>query len=465
MAETDHLTQAQAQLTQARTNVLALLDSDAQLAELSQAAGDLGSILIAAADDDVMWRALSRSTGALDDQQRLQLRIAADIDWVKLLNKVGYRPPPPAEVYAVPFVDAIGRALERSKPDVDVVRDRVRELGRTLVRLSGQKDVAPSRLRGWLRKGARVAGKLAVAVGVAAAGATVGHILLGPLAAGAALVHLKHAKTAGEVMGEVVKDAAVNQLEPELDARLPDGDDEAEAEAERSADRKALERLYGISDAKLQRLADEWTQPPNARTDVVARVEECNQVLDATLYGLYIAWDAALGASWFTDGPAKQFEAIALQVQDVRNSLNATTPDAPATAAALRKLADILLAAKTQLPEEIRPLDPLDELRAEIDAQQMRVNELEEQFTDKQHVCTVLKQDLLRLQVPPRPRPGNQPPQGPALSPAELETKRKELFKQLEASEAVLSELRASLDQAKVKLGKQKERDTKFTGA
>jgi hypothetical protein len=81
-----------------------------------------------------------------------------------------YQPPPPVDAYGGALVYAIRDAVEGRYPNVKSIRSKVRDLGQTLVRLSGDRHVEKSRLRRWLRRGARVAGSLIVALSVAAAG-------------------------------------------------------------------------------------------------------------------------------------------------------------------------------------------------------------------------------------------------------------------------------------------------------
>jgi uncharacterized coiled-coil protein SlyX len=289
-----------------------------------------------------------------------------------------------------------------------------------------------------------VAGKVVIAVGVAALGVALAHILL-PAAIAGGLV-------------EAVKGTALEELKSKLDdALLPDGTDEVEAEY--ASDRKALKRLYGISDARLEKLRSDWKQLPAGATDTALLVEESKQLVDETMCGLYLAWDAAIGAPWFTDNLPRRFEALGRQLQDLRNSLNESAPDAPAVADALGEVAEELLSARARLEEDIRPPD-VEELEAEIKAQRGRVKDLEKQVTDAEHEVSSIRQDMLKLNAPRLGKPplahspaSERPKRAPARANSEApQTQSAELKEKLGIAKESRNDLLASLRHAERRL-------------
>jgi hypothetical protein len=101
-------------------------------------AGGLAQALWSFHDDDALWKQLRSQTrliAQLSDEQRVELRIATDIDWTPLLLEAGYEPPPPAWLLADEFRMDVQQAFDRSG-DVDIgqLRERVADLATRLDR-------------------------------------------------------------------------------------------------------------------------------------------------------------------------------------------------------------------------------------------------------------------------------------------------------------------------------------------
>jgi hypothetical protein len=321
------------QLQQARTAALGLIQGDAQLGELRGAASDLGAALVATADDERLWNGLAEGRGRLNtltDEQRLALRTAVSVDWPAILDRVGYQPPPPPEVYGTEFVEAIEAALKRHEPaTVDIVREKLRVLGQTLVELSGQEHLSPSRLRRWLRRGVRVAGKVLVVLAVTVAGVALVHTLpaLGP-----ASLFLP------EVALDLLKDGTVRVLEWTLDRALPAD----ESDDDQASDRGAVEQLYGIRNSEIGSLTAAWAaaaaafeeNPTDAaQFSALQPLEETSLFVERAIRAVYRAWDAAIGAPWYTGDLAERFDVLSMALQGLRTELSQYEPNAKAITA------------------------------------------------------------------------------------------------------------------------------------
>ncbi|HEX8648223.1 MAG TPA: hypothetical protein VF715_15115 [Thermoleophilaceae bacterium] len=336
------------QLRQARAAALELLERDAELSELREAAWGLGTGLVETADDEDLWARLGEAGEqvlTLTDDQRLKLRGALSIDWAALLDEVGYQPPPPPEAYATELVEAIQTALESLEPaDVQGARDKLRALGHTLADLSGHEDVSPSRLRRWLRRGVRVAGKVLVVVGVAAAGVALAHALpaLAPLSP--FLV---------EVGIEVLKDGATRVLEWTLDRVLPaDGD---EPGADEASDREAVDLIHGIRGGELGKLLNSWDLAAAGEIPTLPPIDETRQFVEHAMRALYGAWDAAIGAPWYGGDLAAHLDMLSTDLLRLRHELTEHEPRAPTVAETLRRVRDVLAGVKALLGRAIEP--------------------------------------------------------------------------------------------------------------
>lgn len=287
-------------LSQTRARALERLESDAKLSELRGAAADLGTTLVETADDEDLWARLADASArvqTLTDKQRLGLRAAVEVDWAPLLDAVGYQPPPPAEGYAIELVDAIEAALENRVPtNAQTARERVRALGLTLVEVSQQTQGSPSRLRRWLLRGVRVAGKVLVVFGVAHAGAA----LMSAAPGSAAL-----SPFLPEVV-DVLKTSTVRVLESALNRVLPaEGGD---SDAVDTSDYDVQEIRLSVRPDELGRLLASWTIVANLGPSPAAEtalrelelVEKSPQFVEHAIRALYRAWDAAIGALWYT---------------------------------------------------------------------------------------------------------------------------------------------------------------------
>ena len=322
-------------LRQARSATHALLTADADLEALRLVARELGNSLIETADDRALWRALAKAQRhCLSDEHKVDIAAASDIDWVPLLNRIGYQPPPPVEVYGAAFAEAMQRAVEGQ--DVKATRKRVRDLGEALLRLSGAKKATKSGLRRLLRRGLRVAGSLIVIVASAAAGVVVREYVrahLGDIQGDAA-------GSAAEKIAEKVLVTAGKGVEWVLDRVVPERDDGAAAD--RLADTEAAQSLLDVSDDELHRLLNQWREGAGGVADSKTFVND-------TVRRLYVAWEAGFGAPWFTEDLAHQFTRLLERLTTLRDALNEPTPIVDSVAAAFGTVSEELHAAKTQL--------------------------------------------------------------------------------------------------------------------
>ncbi len=329
------------QLRQARAAALELLDRDADLSELRDSAYGLGLALVNAADDEDLWTRLSGAgerVGTLTEEQRLELRGALSIDWTDLLDQVGYQPPPPSFVYAEELAPAIQMALQtRDAANVEVARAKLRQLGQKLVELSGLEVVPPSRLRRWLRRGVRVAGKLLVVVGVAAAGVAILHAP--PL-----LAVIKHAPFLADVAVDVLKDGATRVLDYALDRALPPDNDESDADD--PSDREALELISSIRDGELGKLQISWDLAAAQALPSPLPIDETLRVVNHATRAVYRAWDLAIGAPWYDRRLAADLEKLATDLRLLHDDLTDKEPDALAVAKALRDFSEVLSRVK-----------------------------------------------------------------------------------------------------------------------
>jgi hypothetical protein len=313
------------QLRQSRSAALELLARDAEVSELKDAAFGLGSALRDAANDKNLWNRVREAKGkayGLNEQQRVQLTAALSISWPELLLEVGYQSPPPPNVYGAELTEAIRAALASGESaSVDAVQEKLRVLGEKLVELSGQQQVAPSRLRRWLRKGARVAGKVIVVVGLAGAGVALAHALPGLMALPVFL---------GEIGIEAAKDGASEILNDVLDRVLGEEGEQGRGDA---ADREAVDSIRGVNRDDLGNLIAYW------EFEKGSDLEATRRFVERTLLALFLSWDAAVGAPWYGTDLEGHFTALASDLGELRDALKERGHGARETAEALRGIA------------------------------------------------------------------------------------------------------------------------------
>jgi hypothetical protein len=291
------LEQLAVRVAESRASAIASLERDGEADELRQSARHLGAALAEAADNDKLWERLATSGKSLTEGERVKLRMAVDVDWSWLLDRVGYEPPPPSEVEAAELADALRDALDaRDRPSAHAAREKVRRLAHQLTDLGGDERVERSRLRVWLRRGVRVAGKLATAVGaVAAAGEALGV----PVSAGVELVL-----------------AAVGVLDLALD-RVFGAEEDAEAAVERSALRVTVVDFGRVGAA----LADWRLLRDHPEVPKEPPVEHTLEFIEAALGRVYLIWDVAIGASWSDDEVLRLSADVARELSRARAEL------------------------------------------------------------------------------------------------------------------------------------------------
>jgi hypothetical protein len=339
--ENDSLARAK-EIANARRRALEVLQQDAELERLQAAAGDLGGTLVEAADDEELWNSLTGSANhrrAMNAQQRLQLEAALDIDWSWLLDRVGYHPPPPSAVLADELVTGIRDAVNSpAGADAERARQGLRELGTTLVELSSQVDAPKPRLRRWLRRGARIAGRLVIVAGVAAGGVALAHVA--PIAA------LGGIPAAAVV--DTVKEGATWTINWVLD-RMTDEERSAQRDEKDPADRAALAAISSIDMADFGRRITDWefidamasgAGPPSALVEEAS--SGAQELVERAIQVLYRFWDAALGAQWFTPGIQRRCDELRGALRRAREAISEGSSGTQAVISSLEIAQDAL---------------------------------------------------------------------------------------------------------------------------
>jgi hypothetical protein len=204
------------------------------------------------------------------------------------------------------------------------------------------------------------------------------------------------AHVAAEYLVEVVKVAVLGQVESKLDDLRPDN--AHEKDADHALDRKSLERLYGVSQAKIVELQNRWSQYPEESSAKAALIADSKQLVENAMCGLYVAWDGAIGAPWFKGDLPDEFAALGGQLSTLRDLLAEQEPSATAIAEALGIAQARLTATTTQLDHDL-PLKRLDELRAAIDGQAQRITDLEGQVAAGKAKTQKLNSELKRARL------------------------------------------------------------------
>jgi hypothetical protein len=284
-------------LLEARELSLAALQSDAEMGELRQAADVLGGELFAMAENGDLWDRLERLSEAgarranLGEEERAQLEVIVHIDWARLLNEAGYRPPPPATGEALRLQQGIARALHGGgRAELAATRERLASLGMELRRLAGDEDVSRKKLRRALRKGLIVSTKVLVTVGLIVGGGAVAVAVAGALPAVAPFVI--------QIAVGLVADAAGKGLDRALNAALEGGD--VPDDVPDPATVQALEsgRRIDGREGEAFELVAQWRAYAGDRAPeellVVTR-----RYFEGVQSGFYDAWEAASLARWF----------------------------------------------------------------------------------------------------------------------------------------------------------------------
>jgi hypothetical protein len=342
--------------TRARLNAaapaLAVLEAEADLAGLRDAAAQVGNTLIETAQDETLWMVLARrSERQLTPGERARLRAAVSLNWVDTLNALGYKEPPPADTYGPAFVQALSTVIvDRDGRNIDEVRAQVRELGNQLVALAALPTATPSRFRKWLRLGSRVIRGLAVAAGVAAAVVVIGHAVM-PAAVATMIASATAPLIPGHIVStslivEVVNEVTKKSIEFALDAAL--GRDPAAADDEDGPTTalRARQNMGNVSVPKIQALNEEWNAKHSPPPVTASR-----QLICAATTNVHLAAIAAAGAEWATAGLCDQLSAVLALLASIDAALEEEPPDRQAIAAAFTKLTQQVAAAQAQVNE------------------------------------------------------------------------------------------------------------------
>jgi hypothetical protein len=283
-------------LRSARARAGAALRRGAPIRELQRAAVELGSALLATAEDRDLWDRLESGPGAfraanLSEDQATQLQVIVDLDWARLLNESGYQPPPPAEAQALELQEALAEALNRgARSDLNSAREKLHSLAQALIEAGEQREVSRRELRRRLRVGMRVSAKVLVVIGVIVA------------------------------TGVAARQDVERGLEP--------------------ANLETLELAYAMRTVELSELVEQWREVGfgDPSEELVMKTRRLYEGSTAAFYG---AWDAAVGAPWYRD-----LEDLFYDVNHERERLRTylecgNAPDPVATVDALQRFADL----------------------------------------------------------------------------------------------------------------------------
>lgn len=437
-------------LNSARAEALKLLSADAPLDALRGTAARLGSALVSAANDDAIWSAIGgRRVADLNEQDRVRVRAVLDLDWVALLNALGYQPPPEVEIYGDSFRKAVLGALSSpSERDVQGVRADVRALGASLVALSGHPDATPRNLKRVVRKGVQVAGGVALIAG-AAAGTVAAVGALAPAAAlAAAALHFGAPHFVGEVVVEAVSGAAFDKLKKKL-KHIRRGTKDQVA-VDHALDVDAARQLARISDVTIGELVISWLavagDSGGEKTAPALRLSQ--RFGQAAMRDLYLAWDSAAGASWMTGELSGGFEVLARCLGDLRDALDARMREPFALARLLQDLSDELVVIQDRVHQEAGvAVDEATALRTQAATAASRVGNMVERLTAaetaRSHLAALVKQSQLKQRAASKIRPvGAAPYRGTVPSDEQVA----HLRERLERSNAATQALRESLE-------------------
>jgi hypothetical protein len=340
------------------SDALSSLDAEEDAERLREVTAQVGNTLIETATSDVLWAVLSRrSERTLNRDELARLRAAVSIDWVGMLNALGYQPPPPADTYGKSYVEALSTVIvDRDGRDIDEVRAKVRELGTQLVALTALPATPRSRFRKWLRRGARVVRGLAVASGVAAAAVVIGHAVM-PAAAVTAIAAATAPLIPGHVIGtavivEVVNEVTKKSIEFILDAALGrDPDAASDDEDSETTAQRARQRLGAVSVPQIRTLADDWAAVGRAE-HAKPPVAVSRQFIGVATMSVHLAAVAAAGADWATTGLCDSLNAILALVGAIDDALQEKALHTADISAVFTTLADRVEAAQTRLNSE-----------------------------------------------------------------------------------------------------------------
>ncbi|WP_328523126.1 hypothetical protein [Kribbella sp. NBC_00359] len=332
------------------------IDSD-ETARLEPITRSLAKLLWSFHDDGPLWRQLRKqqvTLEGLDDEQRIRILAAADIDWVPFLLESGYRPPPAVETLADEFRLDIRRALGNGRGlDTRDLRARVADLATLLdLALADERPGAVAKLRASLRLSLPAVGRAALVNGVAAA-ATVGAGAL----FGATAVLAPFAPIGGAVAGGATR-AALDRALPKWGTPADDRPFDARrssAEVGRLIRDGLRPDLAGRHAATLN-LLSELAETCPAGTSLLIVAHEYGQGealrdaldwIDRTLGTVFVAWEQAADADMSTAGLARLADRLS-RARRVLSDLGVNEPG-------LRDLANAITADIVAILSELPP--------------------------------------------------------------------------------------------------------------
>jgi hypothetical protein len=442
--------------------------ANARPADLREAARGLGAVLISTANADGLWQVLSqRSPNGPTSEERQQLRDGVNIDWMAVLKKVGYKPPPPAEIYAEELAEALTRGLDNPEEHISPIRDKIRELGEKLVALAADPDTTPLHLRRWLRIGARVAVSLGIAAGVTALSIALTPVLA-PIAGSAAVGYVATAlgvstQVAGEFVVELVKDPVLSFVKETVEHAFNRvGDERAptdEVAADYEEDKLAVWYIDDLSETTLRGLRAKWINLGGRVENAKSVITETKEFVQDSKRKVLKAWSKANGAPWFNNDVETRFDTLLRELRDLDGLLGEAEPNAAKAVKALGVLAVEIPPAKARLHQDIAPRDPRPELADKMTAQNALIEQLNKDIaanaTETKRAQSELTQAKLNLMANGRSVVNGRLSPKPPPSDAEIQMRQNALVDAeatLKVCEQISADLTELVAQAKRRL-------------
>jgi hypothetical protein len=335
------------QLHEARRLSLAALRRDARTAELREAAEHLGTALVETAEDGELWRHLqTRAERArpelLSAEQRAQLEVIVQIDWARLLNESGYRPPPPATGEALALQKAISHSLYTGeRANLGEAKERLNAVGFRLIELSRDGEVSRWKLRRSIRKALHVSSKVLVTIGVIVGGGAAAVAMSALLPGIAPIVVQIGVGLAADAAGKQLDDGLAQALRDEPDLPGPELD---------AAHREALESARRMIDTDALRLVSSWRAYAGETAPATVVADTC-RYYDATIAAFYDTWSATDDAPWYW-ALRRLFEETDARRQRLREELDRQpTPNPIEVADRIERLAICLRDLRDELQQ------------------------------------------------------------------------------------------------------------------
>jgi hypothetical protein len=219
-----------------------------------------------------------------------------------------------------------------------------------------------------LRWGAKVVGGLAV---VASFAATVAGLVfvLPPALAGAAMGGIPVPVATAFVI-ELTKKAVLTPVENRIKRVFAGKDEKA---AEYSDDQRIVRYFDNISEEQLEELLEQWMGLGNRGRETSELRRDTKRFTEDLIRRLYITWEGALGADWFTAELRRRFGQMrdaALRLRTVLEHPELVRVQRDEVGVLLATIAVDLPVARAGLHQDVAPSDPVVDRIAKQHAQQ-----------------------------------------------------------------------------------------------